>query len=99
VCISHTQYTERCNRCKTVFINSFLEGLGQVPNFLKSRLALYPIWEEGVDGRRRSGEEGGEERRRKEEMRGEERRRRTRKKWKEGGGEEKRKMEKKRGGE
>jgi hypothetical protein len=41
-----------------------LEGLGQVPNFLKSRLALYPIWEEGGEGRervkekkRRKGEE------------------------------------------
>jgi hypothetical protein len=30
-----------------------LEGLGQVPNFLKSRLALYPIWEEGGEERER----------------------------------------------
>jgi hypothetical protein len=41
-----------------------LEGLGQVPNFLRSRLALYPIWEEGGEERervkvkrRRKGEE------------------------------------------
>ncbi len=49
---------------KTVFINSFLEGLGQVPNFLRSQLALYPIWEEGGEEgervkvkRRRKGDE------------------------------------------
>ncbi len=60
-----------------------LEGLGQVPNFLKSRLALYPIWEEGEERRERvkkekeerRGVEGGEGEERKEEKRGGEKRR------------------------
>jgi hypothetical protein len=41
-----------------------LEDSGQVPNFFKSRLELYPIWEEGGEERervkvkrRRKGEE------------------------------------------
>ncbi len=60
-----------------------MEGLGQVPNFLKSRLALYPIWEEGGEEResvkvkrRRKGEEKkggeGEEKERRGRRRGEE---------------------------
>jgi hypothetical protein len=55
--IHKTKTSKKSRLCvdffKTVFINSFLEGLGQVPNFSRSRLALYLIWEEGGEERER----------------------------------------------